>query len=121
MSYLITKITMQIQYKFFITLFATSISIFSTVFAQETDTLKAELDPIQIEAIYSTISPANAPLSLSVVNRSDFQSRSEASLTLNKITEQLPGVWVNDRENYSLGERITIRGLGWRTSFGVRG
>ncbi|NGP76470.1 TonB-dependent receptor [Balneolaceae bacterium YR4-1] len=89
--------------------------------AQQRDTLKAELDPIRIEAIYSTISPANAPLSLSVYNRSVFKRNSEASLTMNKITEQLPGIWVNDRENYSLGERITIRGVGWRTSFGVRG
>ncbi|MDR9408513.1 MAG: TonB-dependent receptor, partial [Balneolaceae bacterium] len=26
-----------------------------------------------------------------------------------------------NRENYALGERLTIRGLGWRTQFGVRG
>ena len=112
---------MQIQYKFFAVFFALLLLLSSTSYGQQQDTLKAELDPIKIEAIYSTISPANAPLSLSVLNRSAFQRNSEASLTMNRITEQLPGIWVNDRENYSLGERITIRGIGWRTSFGVRG
>ncbi len=112
---------MQIQYKFFAALLVFSLLLFESTLGQQQDTLKAELDPIRIEAIYSTISPANAPLSLSVTNRSTFQRNSEASLTMNRITEQLPGIWVNDRENYSLGERITIRGIGWRTSFGVRG
>lgn len=121
MRYLVTKNTMQIQHKFFIAFFTVSAFLCYPALAQESDTLKAELDPIQIEAIYSTISPANAPLSLSVLNLSHFQSNAGASLTMNRITEKLPGVWVNDRENYSLGERITIRGLGWRTSFGVRG
>lgn len=112
---------MQIQYKFFAVFIMLSTIGVNLSYAQQQDTLKAELDPIRIEAIYSTISPANAPLSLSVYNRSDFEKNSEASLTLNRITGQLPGIWVNDRENYSLGERITIRGIGWRTSFGVRG
>ncbi|MBN2731270.1 MAG: TonB-dependent receptor [Balneolaceae bacterium] len=40
---------------------------------------------------------------------------------LSSITQQLPGIWVNNRENQALGERITIRGLGWRAAFGVRG
>lgn len=95
----------------------------STAFCQQTeaDTLKGELDPIRIEAIYSTISPSNAPLSLSVSNRSAAERNSEAALNMDDITNSLPGIWVNDRENYSLGERITIRGLGWRASFGVRG
>lgn len=92
--------------------------------AQQTEadtTLKAELEPIRIEAIYSTISPDNAPLSLTALNRSLAERNSTAPLTLDEVTGKLPGIWVNDRENYSLGERITIRGLGWRTSFGVRG
>lgn len=87
----------------------------------EPDTLKGEMDPIQIEAIYSTISPQNAPLSLTTLRRTQEQRDADAGLTIDDITRQLPGVWVNDRENFSLGERITIRGLGWRASFGVRG
>jgi len=90
-------------------------------FAQQADTLKGELEPIRIEAIYSTISPDNAPISLTAHNRSLAERNSEAALTMDAITGRLPGIWVNNRENYSLGERITIRGLGWRASFGVRG
>ncbi|MCA1803300.1 MAG: TonB-dependent receptor plug domain-containing protein [Rhodothermaceae bacterium] len=33
----------------------------------------------------------------------------------------VPGVWINNRENPALGERISIRGMGWRAAFGVRG
>lgn len=96
-------------------------SVIFTAKAQQPDTLKGELDPIRIEAIYSTISPDNAPLSLTTFSRSADQRNADAALTIDEITRQLPGIWVNDRENYSLGERITIRGLGWRASFGVRG
>jgi iron complex outermembrane receptor protein len=33
----------------------------------------------------------------------------------------LPGVYAADRENLSVGERFTVRGMGWRANFGVRG
>lgn len=112
---------MQIPFKFLFGLVALLTSTAGFALCQQADTLRRELDPIKIEAIYSTISPENAPLSLSVVNRSLTERNASASLTMHSITGKLPGIWVNDRENYSLGERITIRGLGWRTSFGVRG
>lgn len=103
----------------FLLLFGLHIEGFSQ--QPEPDTLKGELEPIRIEAIYSTISPDNAPLSLAIFNRTLEERNAGAALTMDEITGQLPGIWVNDRENYSLGERITIRGLGWRASFGVRG
>ncbi|HEX6982248.1 MAG TPA: TonB-dependent receptor [Balneolaceae bacterium] len=94
----------------------------SPLFAQESqDTLKVELDAIQVTAIHSTITAADAPLALSTFSRDLQTINHQASLSLSVIGNRLPGLWVNDRQNYALGERLTIRGIGWRAAFGVRG
>lgn len=92
------------------------------LYAQENeDSLKVKLDPIKVTAIHSTISAADAPISLSTLSR-DLQSiNHNSSLSLTSIGNELPGLWVNDRQNHALGERLTIRGVGWRAAFGVRG
>jgi len=85
------------------------------------DSLKVELDSIKVTAIHSTISAADAPLALSTYSRDLAEINQNASLSLQSISQQMPGLWVNDRQNYALGERLTIRGIGWRAAFGVRG
>lgn len=85
------------------------------------DTLSVELDEIRVEAAQSSITVGEAPMSLTylVRNSADFASRPSA--TMDELTYTMPGIFVSNRENYALGERLTIRGLGWRTQFGVRG
>lgn len=92
-------------------------------FAQTTpDTLSViNLDTLLIQAVRSRLSPENAPLSLSINSRSENEITGSAAGSISSITQNLPGIWVNDRQNYALGERITIRGIGWRAAFGVRG
>lgn len=98
------------------------LSFSKSIQAQEIeDSLKVELEPIEVTAIHSTITSADAPLSLSSISRNEITINEEASLSLQNIGEKLPGLWVNDRQNYALGERLTIRGIGWRAAFGVRG
>lgn len=88
---------------------------------EQNDSLRVNLDPIEITAIRSSVSAADAPLSLSISSR-DLQSVNHASsLSLKSVGDDLPGLWIGDRQNYALGERMTIRGLGWRAEFGVRG
>ena len=93
------------------------------LFAQTTvsDTLQVELDEIRVEAAHSSITVGKAPLSLtySVRNTADLVSRPAA--TMDELTYTMPGIFISNRENYALGERLTIRGLGWRSQFGVRG
>src|SRR5699024_5142660 len=85
------------------------------------DSLQVDLDPIEVTALRSSISTADAPLSLSI-SRRDLQSVNHAaSLSLKSIGDELPGLWIGDRQNYALGERMTVRGLGWRAEYGVRG
>lgn len=88
---------------------------------KKNDSLKVELTPIEVTAIHTTISATDAPLSLSTLSRSPEEINATSSLSLQSIGNKLPGLWVNDRQNYALGERLTIRGIGWRAAFGVRG
>lgn len=85
------------------------------------DTLSVELDEIKVEAVYSSVSVGRAPLSVSFLNRNQADLTSRPAATMDELTFTLPGVWVSNRENNALGERMTIRGMGWRSQFGVRG
>lgn len=83
--------------------------------------LYVNMDEIRVEAAHSALTIGRAAMSVTKVNRmfSDIVSRPAA--TLNELTFTLPGVWVSNRENAALGERMVIRGMGWRSQFGVRG
>jgi iron complex outermembrane receptor protein len=45
----------------------------------------------------------------------------QATLSLDESLREIPGVFVANRYNLALGERISIRGFGARSQFGVRG
>jgi iron complex outermembrane receptor protein len=85
------------------------------------DTLSVELDEIRVEATHSSITVGEAPMSLTYMVRNSADLASKPSATMDELTYTMPGIFVSNRENYALGERLTIRGLGWRTQFGVRG
>lgn len=85
------------------------------------DTLSVELDEIRVEAAHSSITVGQAPMSLTYMVRNSSDLASKPSATMDELTYSMPGIFVSNRENYALGERLTIRGLGWRTQFGVRG
>jgi iron complex outermembrane receptor protein len=102
-------------------LFFLSIACFSLAHAQTTDTLEYTMDTLRVEAVRASVSSSDAPLSLSIKSRSPRELASNAAGSITSLTQDLPGIWVNDRQNRALGERITIRGIGWRAQFGVRG
>ncbi|MDZ7720604.1 MAG: TonB-dependent receptor [Balneolaceae bacterium] len=85
------------------------------------DTLSVELDEIQVKATHSSITVGEAPMSLTYMLRNSADLASKPSATMDELTYTMPGIFISNRENYALGERLTIRGLGWRTQFGVRG
>src|SRR5690606_2232721 len=47
--------------------------------------------------------------------------RGKTRAFLEEALDQLPGVQVQNRFNYAVGERLAIRGFGPRAQFGVRG
>jgi len=85
------------------------------------DSLKAELETVVIEATYSPISIGTAPMSLSYRLRDPDEMTARPAMTMDDLTFTIPGLTISNRENYALGERMSIRGLGWRSPFGVRG
>jgi iron complex outermembrane receptor protein len=80
-----------------------------------------ELPEVTVEALRSTETEASAPFSVSIHQRSPSETTLEAPVFLRDTFRGLPGVWMNDRGHFALGERLVVRGMGWRSPFGVRG
>jgi iron complex outermembrane recepter protein len=84
------------------------------------DTALIRLDTLQVPVTRSTMDPERAPLALSLVGRSMIQD-GRPSVSLDEALAGVPGLVVSNRQNYSLGPRIVMRGMGARAAFGVRG
>ena len=54
------------------------------------------------------------------VERRDI-ARGQATLGPDEFLNNIPGVYVQNRYNFSQGQRIEIRGAGARANFGIRG
>ncbi len=94
------------------------------LFAQDsTSTIQGiELPPIEVEAIRTNaLTSQSVPLAVTALSRSDARRQLEPGLSMDEVLSELPGLFVSDRGNATLGERISIRGMGWRAAFGVRG
>lgn len=70
--------------------------------------------PIMERELYET------PAAMSVVRREPIQE-GQPRLKLNETLSQVPGIFLQNSENFAQGERIAIRGFGARAPFGVRG
>lgn len=78
------------------------------------------LDEVTIEASRSDTKFNDNPASVAVLSKSQVQG-SQSTLSLEESLRRIPGVFVNNRFNFSQGDRISIRGIGSRSQFGVRG
>jgi len=86
-----------------------------------TDTLKVDLDEVRIEAVRFSETPQTATFSFSRIVIPEERRNTTPGLVLNEPLRAIPGIWINDRNNFSVGERLSVRGMGWRAAFGVRG
>ncbi|MEM8558949.1 MAG: TonB-dependent receptor plug domain-containing protein, partial [Bacteroidota bacterium] len=84
------------------------------------DTLR-QLGDVVVTASPFALAPSRAPLSLTVRARSEAERFTTPGTTLEGLGHGVPGVWISDRGNPSTGERLLVRGVGWRSAFGVRG
>ena len=97
-----------------------------SVWAQTSDSTgmddeRVRLPEITVEAVRSAETEASAPFSVTVQTRSPKELSLTPSTSLDDVLRPLPGIWVNDRHHFALGERISVRGVGYRSNFGVRG
>ncbi|MGH7579289.1 MAG: TonB-dependent receptor family protein [Gemmatimonadales bacterium] len=60
------------------------------------------------------------PFAVGVLDRGDLV-RGQATLGIDEALNNIPGVFIANRYNFSLDQRISIRGFGSRSNFGVRG
>jgi iron complex outermembrane receptor protein len=65
--------------------------------------------------------PANrAPVSVDVIDSATIR-RGQLTVGLDEALANVPGVYVSNRYNFSLDQRLSIRGFGSRSNFGLRG
>ncbi len=82
------------------------------------DTTDYQFDPTEVTATRSLRASYDLPLATSVAT--DFQ-RGRPGLSLDESLRQVPGLFIANRHNLSQGDRLSLRGLGARAAFGVRG
>src|SRR5688572_3758477 len=91
--------------------------------AAQSDTTRrdtAYLAPTVVTVTRTPLELSRAPFAVAVTTRDQIQ-RGKPGLALDEALAGIAGVQVDNRYNYALGERISVRGYGARAQFGVRG
>jgi iron complex outermembrane receptor protein len=78
------------------------------------------LDSLEVSVLRTPIRVGSSPYPISVAGELDLR-QGKSGMFLEDALESLPGVQVQNRFNYAVGERVSIRGFGARAQFGVRG
>jgi iron complex outermembrane receptor protein len=93
----------------------------SAATAQQRDTVRVvTLDSLDVTVTRRTVPLERVPAAVSTLERVDLQA-AQLTVALDEALAAVPGVVVSNRYNFSLGPKISIRGFGARTAFGVRG
>ncbi|MAT54346.1 MAG: hypothetical protein CMN32_07665 [Saprospirales bacterium] len=88
---------------------------------QGQDTLLAKsLGEVVVSALRLPENPFLAPSALSLADSTILKHTSQG-LALNEALSALPGVFVQNSENFAQDLRISVRGFGARSAFGIRG
>ncbi|GGY71768.1 TonB-dependent receptor family protein [Marinobacter zhanjiangensis] len=88
---------------------------------QEDASTSAEAGPdITVTAPRLTRDIYDTPAAVSVVNQREIR-QGEQRIHLDESLEFVPGIYLQNRENYAQGQRISSRGFGARAPFGIRG
>lgn len=77
------------------------------------------LDPVILTSPRRSIPENEVPGSAAVFKKREIQGLNQTN-SLEESLREIPGVFVNNRYNFSQGDRINIRGLGSRAQFGLR-
>lgn len=89
--------------------------------ARAQDTSTVVLPEIEVEAMRGTETPATVPIAVAVRARSPEQLAFTPALDLAPVLTGLPGLQIDARGHYALGERVSVRGIGSDAPFGTRG
>jgi iron complex outermembrane receptor protein len=78
------------------------------------------LTAVTVTALRTPFALERAPYAVTVLGGTELQG-GRPGFNLAEALVAVPGVQVDNRYNYALGERISVRGFGARAQFGVRG
>ncbi len=93
----------------------------SPAHAQDPDTLRRDtLPPITASVTRAEIPLRSTPLAIERVARGEI-SRARPTWGLDEALASVPGVYAANRYNFSVDQRLSIRGFGARSAFAVRG
>ena len=96
-------------------------SLFHSLTAQQDSLIfSVETDSVFITASRIRQKISEAPYAVSLL-RSDFISKGQQRLSLKESLDYVPGVFTMNADNYAQDIRISIRGFGARSAFGIRG
>ncbi|MBA2563940.1 MAG: TonB-dependent receptor [Gemmatimonadetes bacterium] len=77
-------------------------------------------EPIVVTVTRAEEDAQRVPAAISVVGAEDVQA-AQRTLTFDEALARVPGTFAQNRNNFSIGERLSIRGFGARAGFGIRG
>ena len=87
----------------------------------ESDTLpRFELDSLVVSVLRTRVRLGESAHPISVVAGEDLR-QGKSGISLDEAVSGVPGVEIQNRYNYAMGERVYMRGFGSRAQFGVRG
>jgi iron complex outermembrane receptor protein len=93
---------------------------------QAADTVRSDTLPtarvadLEVTVARRRESLARVPMAVGVIQTEEIR-RGQPTLGLDESLTTVPGVYVANRWNFSLDQRLSIRGFGSRANFGVRG
>jgi iron complex outermembrane receptor protein len=87
----------------------------------EADTVpRFNMDSVVVNVLMTPVRVGASPFPISVAGAAELRE-GKTGMFLEDALESLPGVQVQNRFNFAVGERVSIRGFGSRAQFGVRG
>ncbi|MCU4628205.1 TonB-dependent receptor [Acinetobacter variabilis] len=88
------------------------------IYAEEPVTEVQRLAPIVVEATRTDRAILETPASIYYLNQ---EQQNSLNVNLSETLKGVPGLQLNNRENYAQDLQISMRGFGARSTFGVRG
>jgi outer membrane receptor protein involved in Fe transport/tRNA A-37 threonylcarbamoyl transferase component Bud32 len=86
----------------------------------ERDSTTQSLSRVHVTVTRTDETAQRAPWAVGMQDKSDIQV-GRATHGIDEALNNIPGVYVANRYNYSLDQRLSIRGAGSRANFGIRG
>ena len=87
---------------------------------QYPDSVDYSFKPVEVLGFLNKFNNFELPVAVTSVNNADFINGSKM-LTIKNSLIHVPGVVVSNNENFAQDLRLSIRGFGSRSAFGIRG